>query len=105
MTEIYGASDDLIEFDGDYRGEVGCYGTEDSDLGALIVCSDGTVLEIKYGKNDKAIWGINVIERGTLFDRLEICTDEDAHRHSDTVYINEGIKWIYVAKEDWELVR
>ena len=31
-TRVYGASDDLIEFDGDLCGEVGCYGSgEEAD--------------------------------------------------------------------------
>ena len=102
-TRIYGASDDLIEFDGEYHGEVGCYGTDDNEHGVLVVCSDCTVLEVKYGKNDSAVWGINVLRKGSLFDHIEPCDDEDADPYSDQVFLKPGIKWIYAAKE-WELV-
>ena len=57
-TEIYGASDDLVEFVGDYHGEVGCY---DIKRG-LIVCSDGTILEVKY--NDIGHWIFTVLNKG-----------------------------------------
>ena len=30
-AKIYGTSDDLIEFEGDVDGEVGCYGTDDAE--------------------------------------------------------------------------
>jgi len=51
-TIIYGASDDLIEAEGDVKGEVGHYGSDNDKHGVLLICSDGTLLEIKYGKED-----------------------------------------------------
>lgn len=60
---IYGTSDDLIEFEGDVDGEVGCYGTDNQDQGVLVICSDGTLLEVKYGKNSQAIWDIKLIKK------------------------------------------
>lgn len=105
VTKIYGASDDLIEFDGDYHGEVGAYGTDDDDTGALIVCSDGTVAEVKYGKGGNAIWAITLLKKGALFQSLDPCTDEDAEIHSDVLTLGEGIKWIYAATGQWELVQ
>lgn len=101
MTEVYGASDDLVEFEGDFRGEVGCYGTDDRERGVLVVLSDGTLLEVKYGKGGRGIWGVALLRRGTLFDRIEQCTDEDADRYSDTAYFHAGIQWAYAATDDW----
>ncbi len=103
-TRIFGASDDLIELEGDVKGEVSAFGTDDADHGVLVVCSDGTVTEVKYGKNGKAIWEIKVLEKGQLFDRIEPGTDEDADPYSDQVFLREGLKWAYVAK-DWERVK
>ncbi len=103
-TEIYGSSDDLIESEGDVRGEVSCGGTDDRDRGVLLICSDGTLLEVKYGKGDAGVWGITQIVKGGLLDRVDICNDEDAARYSDTAYFNDGLKWIYAATE-WEKVR
>lgn len=94
-TTIYGASDDLIEFEGGYTGEVGYYSEEP----ALIVVSDGTVLSIKYGKSDRAIWSIDVLRRGTAFRTLDVCENEDAPIYSDVVTLQGKIQWIYVAKD------
>ena len=89
MTKIYGCSDDLIEFEGDIYGEIGKY-----DLTKKKPCkiriSDGTVLHVYYEKDGKAIWGIDVIQKGTHFDRIELCDDEDAKIYSDIVYLKDG---------------
>ena len=103
-TRIYGSSDDNVCFDGDVSGEVGCYGTDDREQGVLIICSDGTLLEAKYGKADMAIWGITVIKKGELFDEIEPCNDEDAEVNSDLVFLKPGLKWAYAATE-WERVK
>ena len=102
-TKIYGTSDDLIELEGDIQGEVGCY-TYDDAQGALLVCSDGTLLEVKYGKAEMAVWGINLIRVGDLYRDIELCHDEDATPYSDVVTFHDGLKWIYVATE-WERVK
>ena len=96
-TRVYGASDDLIEFDGDFEGEADCYGTDDSDKGVLVIMSDGTVLEVKYGKGGKGIWAVTLLERGRLFERIDQCTDEDADPYSDVAWFSEGIKGAYAA--------
>ena len=100
-TEIYGASDDLIEFDGDVYGEVGSFGTDEKTHGDLIICSDGTLLEIKYGKADMAVWKIEVLKKGLLFNGIHTEIDEEAEPHSDTIFFKDGLKWAYVATE-WE---
>lgn len=96
-TQIYGSSDDLIEFEGDVRGEVGCYGTDDKERGVLVICSDGTLLEVKYGKAQRGIWGVTLVRKGGLFDRIETCEDEDARRYSDTAYFRTGLKHAWAA--------
>lgn len=103
-TKVYGSSDDLIECDGDVRGEVGHYGTDENEHGDLLIFSDGTILEIKYGKLDRGIWGLNLISKGFLFEKIEPCMDEDADPYSDVAYFKDGLKWAYCAKE-WELVK
>ena len=104
-TEIYGASDDLIEFEGDFRGEVGCYGTDEEEhSGVLVVVSDGTVLKVKYCGRVPGVWEVAPLRKGTLFDRIDHCDDEDAKRHSDTAVFRDGVKWAYAAAE-WEAVQ
>jgi hypothetical protein len=103
-TKIYGASDDLVEFEGDVSGEVGCYGTDDSDHGVLIICSDGTLLEVKYGKAEMAIWEVKLFNSGSLFERIDPCIDENATPYSDVAHFRDGLKWAYAATE-WQRVR
>ena len=103
-TTVFGSSDDNVCFDGEYGGEVGCYGTDDREKGVLLCFSDGTVLEAKYGKDDKGIWGVRVIEKGDLFVGIDPCTDEDAAPYSDVASFGPGIKWVFAAKDNWERV-
>jgi len=102
-TEIFGLSDDLVEFEGDFNGEFGCFGTDDRERGVLVVVSDGTILEVKYGKNDAAIWEVKLIRQGALFVRIDLCTDEDADPYSDVAHFKDGVKWAYAAS-DWQPV-
>ncbi|MFA6315769.1 MAG: hypothetical protein WC648_05385 [Candidatus Paceibacterota bacterium] len=103
-SNVYGSSDDLIEFSGDVYGEVGCYGTDDNEHGVLVIFSDGTLLEVKYGKCDMGIWGITLIQKGSLFDKIEPCMDENAKPYSDIAIFKDGLKWAYASKE-WEKVK
>lgn len=103
MTKIYGSSDDLIEFEGDFVGEVGAYETDKAEHGVLVVVSDGTILEVKYGKGGEAIWEVKVIKQGSLFKSIDPCTDEDADPYSDVAVFAEGVKWAYAAK-NWDKV-
>lgn len=91
-TVIYGASDDLIEVEGDVRGE-------HCDDEAFLIVSDGTILKIKYGKESMAIWEIRLVEKGVLFSTINPCFDENAERYSDTALFKAGVKWVYVAEE------
>jgi hypothetical protein len=102
-TQVYGASDDLIEFEGDFTGEVGCYGTDEGSHGVLVVMSDATVLEVKYGKGQKGIWEVKLLERGDLFMHIEPCTDENADPNSDVATFKPGITGAYAATK-WQRV-
>ena len=103
-TKIYGTSDDLIEFEGECHGEIECYGTNRQQGGILLLISDGTILEVKYGKLDQAIWEVKLFKAGPLFDRIELCIEENATPYSDIAYFREGVVWAYAATE-WQKVR
>jgi len=100
-TKIYGASDDLIEIEGEVSDEIGCY----NDTKKNIVCSDGTRVKIDYDGN----WGITVIETGSLFDKIvlgspaeEPHTDPDAKdcsAYSDVLILKEGIEWVRIGRK------
>ena len=98
-TKIYGASDDLIEIEGEVSDEIGCYYATNKK----ITCSDGTVAKITYDGN----WNITIKETGKLFDKIvlgnpaeEPHTDEDAKEcspYSDVLILKEGIEWVKIA--------
>jgi hypothetical protein len=98
-TKLYGASDDLIEFDGDISDEVG-----GGELPRLVVFDDGTVAQVSYGKPQGGIWRVDVITKGPRFDRVDICDDEDADPYSDVLHLKDGAKCAWVASE-WERVK
>lgn len=98
-TEVYGASDDLIEVQGDLSEEF-----SGGEKPCLLIFSDGTVLTIKYGKEHLAVWAITLIEQGGLFGRIDFCTDEDAERYSDTAHFKDGLEWVYFVRE-WKYVK
>ena len=102
-TVVYGAGDDCIEIAGDVKGEVSY---SEDEKGILLFCSDGTVLQVKYGKdieNAEAVWEVKVKARGTLIDKVIICDEETDDNYSDRVYFMDGLKWVYAASE-WERV-
>lgn len=101
-TQIYGYGDDLIYFAGDLSGEVERAPGEGP---TLIACSDGTVLEVEYGKGLLEIWAVRLVRAGDLFERIDVCEDEDAERYSDTAHFRDGLcsarvtlEWDYVGK-------
>lgn len=101
-TRIYGASDDLFEVEGDVTGEAGAYGADRRDShgkGLIAFCSDGTILRVVYGDDAlRGIWKLTVLERGSLLDRVDVCTDVYADPYSDVVHFAKGLKWVYLAK-------
>jgi len=101
-TKIYGRSDDLIEFEGDVEGEVGVF-LED-DEAALVIFTDGTILEVKYGKPQGGIWAITTVHKGPLFDRIETCEEETDEGYSDIAYLRDGAKLAFAATK-WERVK
>ena len=98
-TKIYGSSDDLIEIEGDIDEEIGNYGTDDRETGNLLAFSDGTILDVKYGKPTGGIWAITLLRKGDLFDKIVVCEDEEAKPYSDIAYLKDGIHHVFSAKE------
>lgn len=105
-TKVYGASDDLIEFEGDVTGEVGYSGgDEDDSNGTLVIFDDGTQVVVKYGKpGGLGIWSVTPLVKGALFDRIDVCDDQDAKVYSDVLHFKDGLKSAVVAHH-WERVR
>lgn len=97
MTEfkVYGASDDLIEIDGDIGEELYFPGSDHAHL----ACYDGTLLEVTFDGN----WKFRCTAAGYAFDRVEQFKpgSDDA---TDIVYFNDrkdnGYPW-FVVGEQW----
>ncbi len=91
MTIVTGASDDLIEIDGDLIDEFDAYDCTDGRM----VISDGTLLKVEY--DEDGIWRFKVLYKGTLFDHKdEGSVNEDTN---DIVHFMPGIKWAVFAKK------
>ena len=98
MTRIYGASDDLIEIDGDISDEIGCY---DHKRPIKFEVSDGTKATIFYDGE----WKIKVTVAGDKYiektdnvgdDKKHIGNAEKCPSYSDVLILGEGIEWIKI---------
>lgn len=91
MLKVYGASDDLIELDGDISEEFGRYNSE----GDYLAFSDGTVLKAVY--DDDGIWRMKLVFKGCLLDHIEQGSiSEDT---VDFAYFLSGLKWCVCGKD------
>ena len=85
-TMVTGASDDLIEIEGEIREEFSAWDCRNG----ILTFSDGTLLDVAYDVN--GLWRFNITYRGSLFDRKEegSLTDDT----NDKVFFKEGLNWI-----------
>lgn len=87
-TTITGASDDLIEIDGDLSEEFGYDGTPD-DRGDLLGFSDGTLLRIH--RDGEGVWRITRLKPGTALFALE---QADHDGRTDMATLDGDIAWV-----------
>jgi len=94
QVTIYGASDDLIEIEGDVNEEFNWPFRDDED--GLLAFSDGTLLRIKYDKD--GIWRLNRVKSGlTYFSKEEGDIEKDT---PDKVTLSGyDIKWVVLGKQ------
>lgn len=84
-TVVTGASDDLIEIDGELTEEFNAYDCSEGTM----AFSDGTLLEVEYDNN--GIWRFRVIYKGSLYSKkVEGSVSNDTN---DEIYFNSGLKW------------
>lgn len=88
---ISGASDDLIEIEGDIREEFNCYDWEHPQYLAF---SDGTVLSIFY--SDKGLWEIRRVAIGTAgYSKKEAIDNPEDDEYSDIATLEgDNIRWV-----------
>lgn len=90
-TIITGASDDLIEVDGDLREEFGYDGHSSSgnDQGDLLGFSDGTLLRIVHGS--EGTWRITRLRTGSAAFHLEQAEEGD---RTDVATLDGDVAWV-----------
>lgn len=76
----------------------------DEESGNLLVASDGTILAIRCHKDERMIWEIRLLEKGSLFDRIEQCCDAEAETPSDKAFFRDGLTWAYVSGGEFSRV-
>ena len=91
MITISGASDDLIEIEGDFREEI--YAIDADRVPYLLTFSDGTVLEVRY--DERGMWRIRRVTIGLARYEHQAGTDPDAD-YSDRAMlygVAHGVTW------------
>jgi len=95
-VKVYGASDDLIEIEGDIREEFGYHYSVSDPTAKFLAFSDGTALKITYGLDD-GCWRISVYAGNPDYITHTPATSED--NYSDIVEIDTDIRWVVVGEE------
>lgn len=86
---VYGASDDLIEVDGDVREEFYAL-SDDGDDGGLLAFSNGVVLDVRYRNG---VWRIAPIIGASRVE-IEFAPEDDDDQYSDRATLTEDVKWV-----------
>lgn len=93
QVTIYGASDDLIEIEGDLNEEFNP--SYDGD-GMLLAFGDGTVLDVRY--DDGGIWRITQRIAGSATFEKDENPASDEERYSDRVTLTGDLRWALAAE-------
>jgi hypothetical protein len=96
-VEVYGASDDLIEIDGDISEEFGAYDETD---GTYLGFSDGTVLHILFDQD--GVWRIKPIVHGHGGPEALTITQApvgDDRNHTDRARLSGDVRWVLRGKD------
>ena len=84
-VKISGASDDLIEIEGDVTAE---FCTDADEKPKFLAFSDGTILHVEYA--DSGLWRINrEVEGAASYSKWE-ATDSSSKQYSDVVTLGAG---------------
>jgi hypothetical protein len=91
MITIYGASDDLIEVEGDIREEFG----HDGEHPALLAISDGTLLRVVH--DAEGVWRISTVRKGSA--AITHVPGQDDREHTDKVTLDGVVSWVVYTSE------
>lgn len=82
---VYGASDDLIEVEGDIREE---FSWLDSDS-AYLAFSNGVVLRVTFGN----VWRIAPVAGADLVKVVQ-CPENDEDNYTDRATVEGAVSWV-----------
>lgn len=84
---VYGASDDLIEVEGNVREEFPWIESDPAYLGF----SNGVVLRVGY--SDSGVWRIAPVAGGGVV-QVEQCSEDDDDNYSDRATVLGDVAWV-----------
>lgn len=87
---LSGASDDLIEVDGDLREEFD-YLAGDEEAGSYVGFSDGTVLKTRLDQD--GIWRITPVVRGSAELKVDQAAVDDEVCYTDVATLDGDVRW------------
>lgn len=87
-TTVYGASDDLIELEGDIYEEFYVLGEEEENYLAF---SNGTVLRVDYDKD--GVWRIRPMTNLAAVT-IDMAPADDESNYSDRATLHEPATWV-----------
>lgn len=91
MIQIYGASDDCIEVEGDINEEFAYY--EASVDSNVLAFSDGTVLRIVF--TQAGVWRISPVAEGMARLHIDQAPEDDDSNYSDRARLTgAAITWV-----------
>lgn len=85
---IFGASDDLIEIEGDIREEINFV----ADHPFYLACNEGTLIYGEY--NDIGLWKFLVLKCGSATSSVVSAHDPDSDNYSDRLTLEGNISWV-----------
>ncbi len=89
MLKVYGASDDLIEIEGDFSAEVN---DTQADGTKVLAFSDGSMIEVNY--NEAGLWHFDIRIEGTSKPKKTFwATDSDGDNYSDIIEFEGTVAW------------
>lgn len=93
MLKIYGASDDLIELEGDLNEEIGAYDSGPAKERRILL-SCGIVATIKYD----GVWIVRMVANPNgVPTEFHSNMGMDSDRYTDTLVINADVHWAHIS--------
>jgi hypothetical protein len=99
---IYGASDDLIEFEGDIYDEFNWYGRDAWQCQLIAPNGDGLTINVRYGADDWTLDVSPLSEDGALPDWIVVKSRSEEVEYSEQLDITapDGTELVHISHVD-----